>query len=764
MFGIKEKKESTVHLKEKGVIPNNLCTLLCELVSLDSIPAQKCVDAFKRIASTLGIDVEGDILPRSINRVVKEGGMAAKIHMVEAFKDASVSTVDKDGQRKEFFLGITMAVNHTSETQQAEWIALIEELYHLYCDSPFCEGNEDERDFWAAVCGMHTDHAEDQKKLFRLLQAFKQRLERERHGEKAVLSMSTPDLVRLLIRVSAEAVESIGGQDAWEKLSDEEQKALHTTTYLKVVQEIGQEEFSKLSPEEQAKIDLFLWVGCCMHKEMNAFKGGATAMENFWSLNNLPLPVRMYNHDNDAASSLAPGTDAAKRADEKSKGGAIKVSSLSGTIYRHKDRKRGQQDTLQFFLHEELSFCVEFPDTSNTRFQSHAQACAIIITYRDLFLKFLQLVEDNKTGRKLNHLEQNVRKGLQCNYTLHEFAAVTLYHQTISIPYMREIRGPSGSTEHNVLCLGPFHERLKTHLAKLINNPEIVTEGYILAKWQTAMFDGKPWEQPDAIEAVLKYLPELPHLKPLFVAFCKGALETWKRFTSEFEPGTAISNASSEQKARASMAKTNDLNESQFRSSRHTMRSNPSMSLSQYNARQMFKKNNGVPERLRQMNADERKSLRKMTRQQDESGEDCLNRDRMMSSLHQVAKENIQKDQRVAERKKKSQQRVDAAGNRVFRSLHELEVASAVGKSRKGYLTNTEIDLQLDWFRQEDEHENPEEPTMVCSSKRVERSRILSSSGQGDGSKEEVHGSHQELDDGNCTETDSEAEFYGNRK
>ncbi|THU75828.1 hypothetical protein K435DRAFT_880106 [Dendrothele bispora CBS 962.96] len=97
MFGIKEKKESTVHLKEKGVIPNNLCTLLCELVSLDSIPAQKCVDAFKRIASTLGIDVEGDILPRSINRVVKEGGMAAKIHMVEAFKDASGIALSSDG-------------------------------------------------------------------------------------------------------------------------------------------------------------------------------------------------------------------------------------------------------------------------------------------------------------------------------------------------------------------------------------------------------------------------------------------------------------------------------------------------------------------------------------------------------------------------------------------------------------------------------------------------------------------------------------------
>jgi hypothetical protein len=39
------------------------------------------------------------------------------------------------------------------------------------------------------------------------------------------------------------------------------------------VRTIGQEEFDKLTPEEQQDIDLFIWGGCRMHKNLNVFKG-----------------------------------------------------------------------------------------------------------------------------------------------------------------------------------------------------------------------------------------------------------------------------------------------------------------------------------------------------------------------------------------------------------------------------------------------------------------------------------------------------------
>src|SRR5438034_1765952 len=47
--------------------------------------------------------------------------------------------------------------------------------------------------------------------------------------------------------------------------------------------------------------------------------------------------------------------------------------------------------------------------------------------------------------------------------------------------------------------------------------------------------DGKSWENANVMEAISKLEPSLPHLEPLLVAFFKGALETWKRFTSEFQ-------------------------------------------------------------------------------------------------------------------------------------------------------------------------------------------------------------------------------------
>jgi hypothetical protein len=55
--------------------------------------------------------------------------------------------------------------------------------------------------------------------------------------------------------------------------------------------------------------------------------------------------------------------------------------------------------------------------------------------------------------------------------------------------------------------------------------------------------------------------PELPHLANVLVAFLKGALTTWKRFTTEFVPGGLIDEASAEQKDLAWMPATNDVNE-----------------------------------------------------------------------------------------------------------------------------------------------------------------------------------------------------------
>ncbi|KAF9257112.1 hypothetical protein L218DRAFT_880227, partial [Marasmius fiardii PR-910] len=98
------------------------------------------------------------------------------------------------------------------------------------------------------------------------------------------------------------AVKQTGGDDAWRMLSVEEQEQLQKNVYPETVREIGQKTCNELSPEEQGTMDLFLWVGCCMHKEMNAFEGGAAMAEAWWTENGLKPPIKLRNCNHDATT------------------------------------------------------------------------------------------------------------------------------------------------------------------------------------------------------------------------------------------------------------------------------------------------------------------------------------------------------------------------------------------------------------------------------------------------------------------------------
>jgi hypothetical protein len=166
------------------------------------------------------------------------------------------------------------------------------------------------------------------------------------------------------------------------------------------VHRIGQEEFDKLSDQERQDINFFIWGGVC--------KGAILSMQRWWAENGLPGLVKLYNRDNAAAVSLAEGMGVAAQAEERSASRAIKVASLAGAVFQHKDRKRGQQDTLRYYWDHETGLNICFPDTSNTRFQSHTAACEIIILHMELILQFLVLC----TGKQsISHLEPH---GTQC--------------------------------------------------------------------------------------------------------------------------------------------------------------------------------------------------------------------------------------------------------------------------------------------------------------------------------------------------------------
>ncbi|KAJ7037747.1 hypothetical protein C8F04DRAFT_1180214 [Mycena alexandri] len=99
------------------------------------------------------------------------------------------------------------------------------------------------------------------------------------------------------------------------------------------------------------------------------------------------------------------------------------------------------------------------------------------------------------------------------------------------------------------------------------------------------------WEDPAAIDAVLRLMPTLPHLKEIVVAFFRGALATWIRFSSEFAPGGLIDEASATERQLAWMPATNDANEGSLGQLRVVMLDHPTLTLHQFNAAVMYNQN-----------------------------------------------------------------------------------------------------------------------------------------------------------------------------
>ena len=220
-------------------------------------------------------------------------------------------------------------------------------------------------------------------------------------------------------------------------------------------------------------------------------------------------------------------------------------------------------------------------------------------------------------------MEKNLYNALKDQPTLTELAVLALYAQSISHPYMCQIRGKN----INMLNLAPLHLEVEQHMNKVIENPDILLSPD--SSYTTGAMDGKEWEKPNVVDTILKQASELPHLSNVLVAFFKGACGTWKRFTTEFTPGGIIDGATDFQKELAWMPATNDVNEGMLGSFRQYCRFNPRATLHTFNALAMYQRNNTQPFMNKNLNDDDHKFLMQMGREVDASGLEARGRQRM---------------------------------------------------------------------------------------------------------------------------------------
>ncbi|TBU57720.1 hypothetical protein BD310DRAFT_949181 [Dichomitus squalens] len=483
-----------LRFKVNGVIPESIRTLVRDLVGL-GLKVNLVKEAIMRMASAIGVRVEGDLSKRTASRAVKEGGVIAQMQVVEELQAADNSRhmqLNTGTSNTTHFLGVTPAPNHTSETQFNGLLARMHEFFTV-------ENPIDPRTFPLKLCGMMTDHAADQKKLFRMMDDWVKTVRRE--------------FLLALAEETKAAVEAAGGETAWRHLSPEALAAKNISIQQSAA-------YLSMPEHERQLADLFIHGGCCMHKDLNAFKAAG-----------LRPPVLLMNKDNAATAAAGPSA-AQTRAVEQSRGGGPKHAEICGT--------KGQQDSMRwFFLASRLAKLLTFPDTSNTRYGSYGDAASVLIAYLDLFLDLLS---------EPTNLEHDA--------TLAEHCAMSLYSQSVSHPYMRAVRS---RTQPSHLSLGPLHAHVLAHIQNLIDDPDLLLGPNV--SYETAVLDGQPWDHPDAITGVHRLLPRLPYLREIVIAFLQGALETWQQFTIEFAPGGTIAQLTEQQRQLAAMPATNDRNE-----------------------------------------------------------------------------------------------------------------------------------------------------------------------------------------------------------
>ncbi|KAJ3831162.1 hypothetical protein F5878DRAFT_667849 [Lentinula raphanica] len=361
---------------------------------------------------------------------------------------------------------------------------------------------------------------------------------------------------------------------------------------------LGKDVYDNLDSDSKREIDVFLWTGCCMHKDQNSFKAGNSGMMKYWQKFNIEPPLLLANKANAATlrhifdpskPPEKPLTEQEIMALEASTRGAARLTAIAGAVFRNRDERKGQGMTYVDYFRDKLGPKFrQFPDTNNTRFASHGDAAGYLFLHTEEHIRFLEQVKLKKTKSGYTNIELNLVNGLKCVKTREEMAVLALVHQAITVPYMRVIRTADGQ---NALNLGPFHVEVREHVQKLIDNPGLLmTPGD--DAWILGSLDGKEWEHPDVIKLIHSELSDMPNFKGLLTEFLNESLACWVRFTAEFAPGGLIDMATEEEKDSAWMPSTNDANEGALGSYRVMLRFKHSLSFLQYNAIMAYSCNN----------------------------------------------------------------------------------------------------------------------------------------------------------------------------
>ncbi|KAI0819139.1 hypothetical protein BC628DRAFT_1506680 [Trametes gibbosa] len=701
----------TLNLKEKGIYTAN-SRKLAHILLRAGCAQRRIGGLIQLLGQSLGVQVRGRMSAHTIRRIAHEGGHASDLQLAYEMSRSLSFTISGDATTNRAvnyearhilfnlstpgtphtssplvhncLLGVDSSLDHTSESQAQGWTSKLGELVRVYNESPLAKRRGEQLDLEGCalkLTGMGGDHAADQIKTHGLIACWKKEmtyrfLARNHLGDKEKASGMLEKLIKDALSA---AIQASGGSATWSVLSSEAQVAAYVEQLNAATTQLGKALYEQLPADKKHPLDLFMRLGCAMHKDLNSVKGGNSSMASAWGELRATPPVLLANKENAstlrdvsldtiaAAASLLSTEDltaAELRALESSTRGGVKLASLAGALFNHKDNKKGHHDTYAFYFQEIV-------------------AAAELLVNRHHYLRFLEVVRDRKEHPGFNHMEENVYRALQDIPSLTELAVLALYGQSVSHHYLRTAR-----VQQNGLKLGMFHQQLKT-----------------------AAFGGEDWERSEVITAVLELAPQLPHLKDILVAFLKGALRTWERFTTEFAEGGAIDLASDAELDRAYLLPTNDHNEGALGSYRLWSRRFPNGSQAYYNALAKFFRN-GTAEFMEThlCTEEDQRHLRRVGHERDSSGHERARRKAHAAHSIAVALQHAEADH-------EKQEKVDTEMARLCAVDLILDVEALA------QLTNWVLDEQLEVYRKREE--DPVVPMKTKAKRKQEKLEAL---------------------------------------
>ena len=251
-------------------------------------------------------------------------------------------------------------------------------------------------------------------------------------------------------------------------------------------------------------------------------------------------------------------------------------------------------------------------------------------------------------------------------------AAMALYGNAVSWPYLNQVRG-AGGTVVNLLdpSIIALHRRLPEFCGYIAENPRLlldldpVTDG----DFSKITLDGKPWMDGMLIMSIQILASELPDLELMISAMFSGCMDGWHQFTKEFIPGGPIDQLTVEQRLRMFIPATNDASEGALGSWRVNARFHPNGTASGFSNKTRLERNNTEMFIEKLCGYDDQRYVMQQVRIEGTSGANAKFREHLLKSQQARALATRKKQQDAEKKKREEIARLIAVGLTVDRAL-----------------------------------------------------------------------------------------------